>query len=62
MTMPVPFPPPGFDNLSVEEKIEYLELLWNRIAATPETLPIPEWHREVLRGRLLDLESDPTDR
>lgn len=40
-------------------KIEYLELLWNRIAATPETLPVPEWHREVLMGRLLDLESDP---
>jgi putative addiction module component (TIGR02574 family) len=59
MTMPVPFPPPGFDDLSVDEKVEYLELLWNRIAAIPETLAVPEWHREAISERLRDLESNP---
>jgi putative addiction module component (TIGR02574 family) len=59
MTMPVPFPPPGFDDLSVDEKVDYLELLWNRIAAIPETLAVPEWHREVISERLRDLESNP---
>ena len=24
----VPLPPPGFDDLSVEEKLDYLESLW----------------------------------
>ena len=36
MANPVPLPPPGFDDLSVDEKIDYLQSLWDRIAATPE--------------------------
>ena len=35
MLKPVPLPPPGFDDLSVDEKIDYLQSLWDRIAATP---------------------------
>ena len=41
MANPVPLPPPGFDDLSVEEKIDYLQSLWERIAASPETIPVP---------------------
>jgi putative addiction module component (TIGR02574 family) len=55
----VPLPPPGFDDLSVNEKIDYLQSLWDRIAATPESIPVPEWHREILDERLRDLEADP---
>jgi hypothetical protein len=39
MAKPVPLPPPGFDDLSVDEKIDYLQSLWDRIAATPGTIP-----------------------
>ena len=56
MPKPVPLPPPGFDELSVDEKIDYLQSLWDRIAATPEEIPVPEWHREILQQRLSDLE------
>jgi putative addiction module component (TIGR02574 family) len=59
MPKPVPLPPPGFDELSVDEKIDYLQSLCDRIAATPETIPFPDWHREVLDERLRDLEADP---
>jgi hypothetical protein len=31
--MAVPLPPPGFDDLSVDEKLDYLQSLWERIAA-----------------------------
>ena len=55
----VPLPPPGFDDLSVEEKIDYLQSLWDRIAASPETIPVPDWHREVIDERMKDLEADP---
>jgi putative addiction module component (TIGR02574 family) len=61
MSTPVPLPPPGFDDLSVEEKIDYLQSLWHRIAASPETIPVPDWHREVLDERLNDLEANPDD-
>ena len=59
MPKPVPLPPPGFDELSVDEKIDYLQSLWDRIAATPEAIRVSDWHREILDERLKDLEADP---
>jgi putative addiction module component (TIGR02574 family) len=58
MPKPVSLPPPGFDELSVDEKIDYLQSLWDWIAATPESIPVPDWHREILDERLKDLEAD----
>ena len=55
----VPLPPPGFDDLSVDEKIDYVQSLWDRIAASPETIPVPGWHREILDQRVKDLEDNP---
>jgi putative addiction module component (TIGR02574 family) len=59
MAKPVPLLPPGFDELSVDEKIDYLQSLWDRIAATPEAIPVPDWHREIIDDRLKDLEANP---
>jgi putative addiction module component (TIGR02574 family) len=50
-------PPPGFDDLSPEEKLDYIHALWERFAAQQEGVPVPEWHREVLAERLTALES-----
>jgi putative addiction module component (TIGR02574 family) len=59
MSKPLPLPPPGFDDLSVEEQIEYVQSLWQRIAATPEQVAVPDWHRQVLDERLQDHEQNP---
>jgi putative addiction module component (TIGR02574 family) len=48
----VPNPPPGFDDLSVEEKIDYVQSLWERIAARPDQVPVPGWHSQILKERL----------
>ena len=53
-TLPIP---PGFDELSIDEQIEYLQSLWDRIAAKPEAVPVPDWHKEILAKRLAS-ESD----
>ncbi len=58
MSKPLPIPP-GFDDLSVEEQIDYVQSLWQRIAATPEQVPVPEWHWQVLDERLKDYEANP---
>lgn len=42
--------------LPPEERIELLGEAWDAIAATPEDVPIPEWHVEVLERRLADAE------
>ncbi|MGD0693837.1 MAG: addiction module protein [Terriglobia bacterium] len=46
-------PPLGFDDLTVEEKLEYVESLWDRIAAMPEAVAVPDWHLEVIEQRTL---------
>jgi len=59
MSNTVPIPPPGFDDLSAEEKIEYVQSLWDRIAATPEQVAVPQWHQDVLDERLKDADANP---
>lgn len=59
MPLRPPLPPPGFDELSMDEQVEYVQSLWDRIAANEERVPVPEWHRELIRERLAELEADP---
>jgi putative addiction module component (TIGR02574 family) len=58
MAQPVPNPPPGFDSLSVDQKIDYVESLWAQIIEGAE-LSIPDWHLELLRERLEAYRVDP---
>src|SRR5687768_1986436 len=39
--------PPGFDDLSIDEKLDYVHSLWDRIFAHPEDIPVPDWHLEL---------------
>jgi hypothetical protein len=48
MSSPLPFPPPGFDQLSREEQVEYAEKLSDYVAPHEYYVDIPEWHREIL--------------
>lgn len=52
MSSELPCPPPGFDRLSTDEQIEYVEDLWDYIASRPNEIPVPEWHLELLEERL----------
>jgi putative addiction module component (TIGR02574 family) len=51
MSKIIPNPPPGFDDLPVDEQIDYVQTLWERIAASPEKVPVPEWHLRILKER-----------
>ena len=59
MSKPLPNPPPGFDDLSVDEQIEYLQSLWDRVTAAADKVPVPAWHTEIIRKRVAELEADP---
>jgi putative addiction module component (TIGR02574 family) len=61
MAKAVPNPPPGFDKLSMDEKIEYVQSLWDKIAATPEEVPVPDWHLQILDERLESLRTKPNE-
>jgi putative addiction module component (TIGR02574 family) len=36
------------------ERLELLEEIWESLAQSPDTVPIPDWHRELLDERLAD--------
>lgn len=41
-------PPPGFDALSPEEKLDYLQALWERMSTRPEEVPVPDWQKKLV--------------
>jgi putative addiction module component (TIGR02574 family) len=61
MSQALPLPPPGFDALSVAEQIDYVQSLWDHIAARPEEIPVPDWHREILAERLENHHNAPNN-
>ncbi len=51
--------PPGFDDLSLEEKVDYVSNLWDAILDSGRDIPVPDWHRDVIADRLAQLRDDP---
>jgi Putative addiction module component len=47
-------PPPGFDEMSAENQLDYINGLWGRVLAHPEAIPVPDWHRSILAERLAE--------
>lgn len=48
----IPIPPPGFDQLTVDEQIRYIQSLWDHIAGNVDQVPLAEWQRAILDERL----------
>lgn len=42
---------PPLDKMSVEEKLRLMDEIWADLSRDPDSIPIPEWHLEVLRER-----------
>lgn len=61
MSDPSRTPPPGFDDLTVDEQIDYLQSLWDRIAAEPDRIPEPAWHKALLDERVAGHRDKPED-
>ena len=61
MARALPLPPPGFDELSADEQIEYVQALWDRIEAPPEEEPIPDRHLDIARERLARYRAHPEE-
>ena len=61
MARTLPMPPPGFEDLTTEEKIDYVSSLWDSIAANPDDVPVPEWHLRILEERIARHEAHPEE-
>jgi len=47
--------------MSIEDKIDYVQALWDRIAANKSQVPVPDWHRDVLRERISEYQANPAE-
>ena len=45
------------EQMSRTEKVQAMELLWRSMAAAPDKLESPGWHRKILARRLAKVEA-----
>jgi putative addiction module component (TIGR02574 family) len=51
--------PPGFDEAPKEQRIAFVQELWDRIAQDPERVPVPAEHQRILEERLKEYRANP---
>ena len=51
--------PAEFDSAAPEQRIAFVQQLWDRIAENPSDVPVPESHIQLLKQRLKDYEDNP---
>ena len=51
--------PPEFESLPVEERIRYVQHLWDYIVTGSQSVPVPEEHKRILDERLKDYKEHP---
>jgi len=44
--------PPGFEQLSKEQQIDYVQQLWDLILAVPDEVPVPDCHLNIEQERV----------
>jgi len=52
-------PPTSIFELSVSEKLQLVEDLWDDIASTPLAVPVHDWQKEELARRKQNLRNNP---
>jgi hypothetical protein len=53
--------PPGFDEATIEEQLDYLMDLWDRISADPDRVPVRPSHLELAAERLEAHRANPDE-
>lgn len=51
--------PPEFDAASKNQRIAFVQELWDRIAQDPENVPVPDSHKHILDERLNAYRANP---
>jgi len=46
--------------LKTSQRIRLVQEIWDSIAAEPQNVPIPDWHRRIIEQRLAAHEAHPS--
>jgi len=49
----------GIDRLSIEERLQVAEVIWDSVVHDVEAAPIPDWQKAELERRLADSLANP---
>ena len=49
----------GIDRLSIEERLQVAEAIWDSVVHDVEAAPIPDWYKAELERRLADSLANP---
>ena len=52
MASPLLVPPPGFEQLSRAEKLDYIDELLDYCEPEINEVPVPKWHLELIEERM----------
>ena len=52
MSSQLTVPPPGFDELSYEEQLDYVERLFDYVTSNAKYVEITDWHHKILEERM----------
>ena len=44
------------EQMSLEEQLQAMELLWASLSRTPNAVPSPDWHGDILSERMAKIE------
>ncbi|MGO8927626.1 MAG: addiction module protein [Limisphaerales bacterium] len=44
------------EQMSLEERLQAMELLWSSLSRTPNAVPSPDWHGDILAERMAKIE------
>ena len=61
MAKTVSIPPDGFEDLAPDEKVRYVQDLWDYVLADSSKVPVPDWHRRILDERLAEYHAAPDE-
>ena len=51
--------PPGFDDAPKEQRMAFVQELWDRIAQDPEKVSVPIEHQRIFEERLKEYRANP---
>ena len=44
------------EQMSLDERLQTMELLWASLARTPDAVPSPDWHGDILAKRMAKID------
>ena len=44
------------EKMSLDERLQTMELLWASLARTPDAVPSPDWHGDILAKRMAKID------